>query len=404
MTHVRNAKVNGVKGRSPLLDIAEFDFIKAFVPDYLHGVCLGKFKYFMNLFSDNAKENFTKPWCIAKKLKRVKNRIQKIMPPSEISRTPQTFDRLSNMKASEFRSFGIYYHPVMEGILPEPYFTHFCFLSHAIYSLLQDKISIEKVRQTAEILDFVVLQTEILYGKEHVSYNVHLLTHLCQWVLYWGCIWGWSTFIPKWVNGQLNGLGTQSQVEQMGKNFLMRNCVRDEIISLIKNPQIHVPKETIAMFRKMQVLPASVFKYESTVRHDLKVNNAHLLGKPTSRKLTIDEEVIAINLILGSSELSRKFPQVVEKDAVPTTNAKFFSILQINSGAQFTTSSCTRSTKRIDFCCLLSHSNFFFIENIILLEELDNFAFITGFQMGIGNKTNFVPDRIVSDSSTILCR
>lgn len=154
------------------------------MPDYLHGVCLGNFKYFMNLFSDNAKENLTKPWYIAKKLKRVNNRIQKIMPPSEISRTPQTFDRLSNMKASEFRSFGIYYYPVMEGILPEPYFTHFCLLSHAIYSLLQDKISIEKVRQTAEILDYVVLQREIFYGKEHVSYNLRLLTHLCQWVLY----------------------------------------------------------------------------------------------------------------------------------------------------------------------------------------------------------------------------
>ena len=44
----------------------------------------------------------------------------------------------------------------------------------------------------------IIRKTEVLYGRQHMTFNIHLLSQFIQSV---GCIWAQSTFIPEWFNG-----------------------------------------------------------------------------------------------------------------------------------------------------------------------------------------------------------
>lgn len=376
------------------MDIPDFDFLKAFVPDYLHAVCHGVLKYFMLLFSSKAAGNSDKPWCIAKKMKRINNRFAKTMPPSDVTRTPQTFDSIPDMKASDFKSFGLYYYPILEGILPEPYFTHFACLSLAIYALLQDNVSRETVIAVGRLLNHLVLQVEDLYGREHVTYNMHLLTHLAQCVLDWGCLWSSSNFIPEGFIGELQKMakGTQSVVDQMAKQFLIRNALRQEVITLLKDPTIKVPDSAVDLLKKLLLLPASLFDYQSSVGHCfISESKVGLMGIPERKQMTQEQQMALINLILRSKELASRFPDIAENCTLPSTYAMFYPRMKCKSGSVFTTTSYERATKRIDYCCLLEDQEFFLIESIAKVESLQNFCFVSGFKMGSITKHNFAP-------------
>lgn len=180
----------------------------------------------------------------------------------EITRTPSKDYMLKTAfwKAHEWKSFGLYYYVLLEGILQEPYFSHFALFSHGLYSLLQEEIVLEDVKKIGLVLDHFVAQAEAIYGRSHITYNFHLITHLCQCVQDWGCLWGSSTFIPEWFNGQLQSMvhGTQAPVEQMVSTFLIRSAVRDEVIELMKDPLVVMPKKTVDIFKNLIHLSPSL--------------------------------------------------------------------------------------------------------------------------------------------------
>ena len=129
---LRTGKViHGIKGWTPLLDIIRFDFSRAFVPEYMHCICLGVIRYFIFLWiSPNQKKN---PWYLGDKLAIINQRLKNTKPPYEVTRTPQTLLNIKFWKASEFRAFALYYFYVLEDILPEPYFQHFLSLSYGLF-------------------------------------------------------------------------------------------------------------------------------------------------------------------------------------------------------------------------------------------------------------------------------
>lgn len=128
-----------------------------------------------------------------------------IKPPYDIKRTPRTLDSIKYWKASEFRAFLLFYFPLLEGVLPDPYFSHFKNLSYSIFVLLQENVPNHSVSHVGIILQNMVKKAELLYGEQIVTY-MHLLTHLSKSVLDWGCLWATSAFILEWFNGQLQSL------------------------------------------------------------------------------------------------------------------------------------------------------------------------------------------------------
>lgn len=94
--------VNGIKGETPSVILSGFDYVKARVPEYMHGDCLGVCKQFWKLFFTGKQ---SQPWFIRDKISIANARLMNIKPPYEISRSTGAVDDLKNWKASMFRSF-----------------------------------------------------------------------------------------------------------------------------------------------------------------------------------------------------------------------------------------------------------------------------------------------------------
>ncbi len=67
-----------------------------------------------------------------------------------------------------------------DGFIPTQYFHHWMLLAFAVYLLTSSHISHVNIDKAHMALCEFVLLTESLYGKQEVSYNIHLLTHLAE--------------------------------------------------------------------------------------------------------------------------------------------------------------------------------------------------------------------------------
>jgi hypothetical protein len=99
--------------------------------------------------------------------------------PSIFNRLPRAVKEVRMWKATEFRMFLLYLGPiVLQNVLPEELYKHFMTLNVAtriLYSsdLVSDP---ECLSEAHELLCNFVDEGRVLYGKEFVTYNVHILT------------------------------------------------------------------------------------------------------------------------------------------------------------------------------------------------------------------------------------
>jgi hypothetical protein len=224
-------RINGVVGPNIFMDLPDFDFIKALVPDYLYSCCQGVFKSYIILFTSTVGENGKKEWYLGRKMKVINSGLIAAKPPYEITRTIECLDITSDWKASTFRTFQLYYFPILQDLLPQKYFMHYSNLSYGIYLLLQNRLSREDVLKAQILFEQLVIDMEKLYTKKSITINVHFLVHLCQSVFDWGCLWATSTFIPEWFNGEMMSMcnGTQHTGKQMAINFLINKRSTNQV-------------------------------------------------------------------------------------------------------------------------------------------------------------------------------
>ena len=378
-------RVSGIIGPNPFMNLPNFDFVKALVPDYLHSGCQGVFKLYINILTSK-KTIGQQPWFLGKnKMKIINARLKQTRPPYEITRTIEWLDDTSDWKASTYRTFTFFF-PLLEDMLPSIYFTHCCDLAYGMYVLLQEKASVSDINKVKRLFERFVVEMEKLYGKQYIGINVHFLTHLAQCVLDWGCLWATSTFIPEWFNGQLNNManGTHHIALQMARNYLISQCVREEARTLIKGNSL--PSNVVSVLSELLNLPP----HRDIMSNGFSANNGQieLLGSPTSREIELEEE-IAIKNSFGT-EVSRF---VHESDI---ENCKSFPRLKMKvSGSIFTTSSYDRSPKRINYCAFLKDGDFFLIEKILLIENPHiSRAFIIGRKIGVYSKKTYLPEPI----------
>ncbi|KAI9551042.1 hypothetical protein GHT06_006256 [Daphnia sinensis] len=392
---LESASVHGILGDTPFLRIPGFDFIAAFVPEYMHSVCLGVVRYFLLLWTVSSYN--TEPWFIGKRaiLDELNKRLTEIKPPSEITRTPQTLENIPYWKASEFRSFVLYYYPILQGVLPEPFFSHFSSLAYSLFGLLQDEIPVNCVRKIEAVLRNFVYEAECLYGSQHITYNMHLLTHLGKSVIDWGCLWSTSAFIPEWINGDLQNLfnGTQNVIDQMAQMYLLRIAIRKEAIDLLASSSI--PNEVACLLHRLLCLPKSIIS-SRFLQHDRTIDGYTVRGKSTKRKLVAEEVVALKNLFRGSNAMAElnRIELELHEDYV------FYPKVKSRNGGFFTTSSYAKSPKRINFYSLLKNGDFLRIEKIFVIENNASLVgppiFLFGYKLGTVRKDIFCPPRIGS--------
>ncbi|XP_038150334.1 uncharacterized protein LOC119789497 isoform X2 [Cyprinodon tularosa] len=222
MSGTTDEPVCGVKGPSPLMQLQHFQMINGFIPDYQHNVCLGITRQLSTLWFDSS--NKDSPWFIGKEINEVDRRLAKIKPPVEITRTTRSLSERKFWKASEWRAFLLFYSlPVLKGILPARFWNHLFLLVFGIYTLLQHTIKTESILVAELALKKFVIVFQRLYGKNNMTFNIHLLTHTAHSVKQWGPLWATSTFSFESNMGTLKKYfnGTQYVPSQIVRTFLL---------------------------------------------------------------------------------------------------------------------------------------------------------------------------------------
>jgi len=167
----------------------------------MHGVLLGVQKLLIRLWLTSEFSN--KPYNYCKYVCEVDQRLQNIQPTSDISRLPRGIEKdLKYWKASEFRSFLLYFGPsVMCGILDDQRFSHYLLLVNGMHFLLKCGSTAQEIDKAEQMLFTFCKNFELLYDKCFMTLNVHQLVHLADSVRYLGHLYTHSCFPYEDKNG-----------------------------------------------------------------------------------------------------------------------------------------------------------------------------------------------------------
>ncbi|KAJ1520365.1 hypothetical protein ONE63_003500 [Megalurothrips usitatus] len=197
-----DSSVYGVKGPT-LLSIMLPNFVSCMAIDIMHGAFLGVMKTVAGLWFHT--EHAGSPFSISDFVQVVDERLKSIKPPLSFQRLSRSlYKEFAQMKASDWKIFFFFYSlPVLNGILPQPYWLHHCKLVMAIAVLCQESISIEEIDAADDLLHSYVEQFQELYGLRYMSLTFHQLLHLGLVVKNLGPSWVYSCFFYESLNGEL---------------------------------------------------------------------------------------------------------------------------------------------------------------------------------------------------------
>ena len=193
--------VFGIKGPSTLRLLVP-DFINTTAIDAMHCIYQGITKKLMYLWFDE--ENRTHASSLFAFINIIDKNITKLTLPSFVPRIPRKVGDYAHWKASELKLFlSVYSLIILKNIMSAQYFEHHILLVQGISILNSYSITEEKIIEAGRVLKEYVRRFEILYGKKHLSCNLHLLLHLPDNVRKFGPLWTTSCFAFENLNGVL---------------------------------------------------------------------------------------------------------------------------------------------------------------------------------------------------------
>lgn len=178
---------------SPLSTLP-IDLVKTFPIDYMHAVCLGVMKKFLNTWISGDLKIRLSGQLINVLSERLMSYRSYIV--IEFNRKPRSLAELARWKATELRMFLLYLGPLgLKGILPNALYENFL-LFHCSIVLLCSKKHIDKlgVQLAGELLVMFIKHCEKIYGSHFLIYNVHILCHLNDDVEKFGPLDNYSAF------------------------------------------------------------------------------------------------------------------------------------------------------------------------------------------------------------------
>ncbi|EFN86783.1 hypothetical protein EAI_00701, partial [Harpegnathos saltator] len=190
---------------SVLFLLPKFDIIQSFVPDYLHIVLEGTVKTFLKHWI--GKDSKGKNWHFNKTKRKILNdRLLSIKPSVEITRAPQGIDKLLIWKASELRSFLLYYSLVyLKSLLPNRHLKHWFLFVYSMTVFLKETITYEELVKAKVAVNKFVTEISDFYPNCSMLYtfNIHVMLHIPKAVKDFGGLWASSTFPYEHFNGVL---------------------------------------------------------------------------------------------------------------------------------------------------------------------------------------------------------
>lgn len=175
-THCQNkanlkSSVRGVKGKSVLSSLRDFDCVWGFSYEYMHSVLLGVTKQLWNTWNDKFLKSPQRAL--------IDSRLISIKPPTEIHHVPRVLKDKCKWKAAEWRSWLLFYSiPCLSGILDDELLESYKLFVRSIHKLLSLKITDEDLVQCEIDLLLFVDGCQNFYGTLFMTFNVHSLLHI----------------------------------------------------------------------------------------------------------------------------------------------------------------------------------------------------------------------------------
>jgi len=179
---------------SRLIELPGFNFVNSFSLDYMHLVLIGVTRKLVLLWLHKGPLHVRLPSRSVNKLTASLLALKKYIP-SDFSRKPREIQDIGRWKATELRLFLLYIGPVvLEGIINKDCYNHFMILHVAMIILLSPNRQ-SYLEYAEQLLDYFVERFENIYGRQHVSHNIHGLLHLCDDYQYFGPLDNCSAFV-----------------------------------------------------------------------------------------------------------------------------------------------------------------------------------------------------------------
>lgn len=162
-------------GVSPLLSIHNLDIINAFRLDYMHLVCLGTMRRFLNRWFKQESH-----FCIAPRFRKLAStRMLSINLPNEFNRKARSFQELDRFKATELRTLIMYTGPfVLKNLIPTNQYNHFLLLFYVMRLCCNKESLLKHGGKAIQLIKEFVGQSEKMYENEEPVYNTHSLIHM----------------------------------------------------------------------------------------------------------------------------------------------------------------------------------------------------------------------------------
>lgn len=153
--------------------------------------------------------------------------------------------------------------------------------------LTKSSISSDDLNKADHCLSQFTKKFQVLYGKMHMTYNVHQLTHLVQAVIDWGPLPCYSSFIFEGFNMVLLSLfhGTQAVPHQIANSFLMYKEL--SMICSSSNATEDPVTHKVISFMNEQLNGYAPLKKAKKVEQ-----NVTFLGASYSRPLSVEEKYL----------------------------------------------------------------------------------------------------------------
>lgn len=325
---VETQEVSGVKGPSILLNLAYFNLSDGMTPDSMHCVYLGVTEQYTNLILGQCHE----PYYVGAPtdLSAIDARLLSFKSPKIITRTCRSLTTRNSWKASEWRSWLLNYSLVsLQGIIQSKYLRHLSKLVAAIEILLSDSIAPEKLTVAQKLLIEFVVHFQVYFGKQQMTYNIHLLLHLTRSVSNLGPLYVHDAFAFENENRLLLQMKTSPTdiPVQIAKRYMFYRSIP----SFCQNFDIG---NRVVEFAE---------DFESRLKYYVKVKEAVLING-TSYELSEEEEQQ-----LGYSGLCYSYKKLIYK-GIRYTTSTYAQQLKINDSIIETKTGHTGIIQKICFC------------------------------------------------------
>ncbi|KAK3917316.1 Pimeloyl-[acyl-carrier protein] methyl ester esterase [Frankliniella fusca] len=361
----------GVYGPSSIAELNYFDECENLPVDYMHALLLGAARAHVEcLLECSNRDEF---WILETSgnqfktediIAAIDSRLLCIKPPKSITRPPQSLLKRKSWKASEWRSWILFYCIVcLKGILHGKYVVHLSKLSAAIYILLKGSVSTEEVKEAHLLIISYQIDYQKYFGQDSMTYNIHLLKHVCPAVLKFGPLWTHSSFPYEGQNRNILQLQTSpySVVKQIITRYLLTKSFPDLCVSLSDN------ECTIDFCEEILGRQLKMFVYSS---------GCYLLGK--GNKVTFTEEESNCLMAFIDGDVSKLLEESISYKRMLIKGFRVYAL------------GCTEltETRNVDNHVTVERVGIVVVEKIILYGE--------GKVLVLVRPVNAVPQRILA--------